>query len=108
MTKSEFTTQLLTDHGYVEYSAEPNTFYKLVPTTTNCQTNDKPPQFALTVHSLTVHGELWEAFSINLVGESTINEWANLSYYSVLLDSIDKLGELEQSLQLAWEVINDN
>lgn len=107
MTKSEFTTQLLTEHGYVEYSIEPDTFYKLVPTTAYCQTNHKPPQFALTIHSLTMHDKLWEVFSVTIVGESTVNEWANLNYYSIPLDSITKLDKLEQSLQLAWEVIND-
>jgi len=107
MTKQEFIDSLLTEHDYISYSAEPDTFYKRVPTSVKCKTNHKPPQYSLTVRSLTVHGNLWEAFSINIVGETTINEWANLSYYSIPLTSITKLSKLEQSLQTLWEAIND-
>ena len=97
MTKNE-DIKILIDQGY---EGEDPTFYKKIEGA-NCLCNDKPPKINVTIYT---YGD-YLSMEMGIRGQTVNGEWVDLKYYSMKLDNIKRLSELEHTLVKMWECAN--
>lgn len=85
---------------------------KRLDTLIYCMCNEKPPQYTIEGFDPNVFNkvgnDLWPlSYKISVKAEDKLGNWCDLGYYSLSVDELDILPEIERKLLKAWEVLNE-
>jgi hypothetical protein len=67
-----------------------------------CQTNHRPPLFTISIYENTDFNPM----SIRIRGKTASNRWIDTGYYSLPLEEVDNIKELEYTIEKSWEAFN--
>lgn len=63
---------------------------------------------SIDVTEITSLGHIHTVWTISIRAEANNNEWADLNFYSLSMDALKNLDDLESKLRAAWAALNED